>query len=191
MELFRKNCICFPQKFFLHKSSDTVHNPAVDNSIKLLLVPCLSCRSSMTAPVPWAATRSGCSPAQLYSCTPGLVVQTPTSMHSFNFISRAHYNYDSQTRKKPCKLNWQSSQTSVSAQAQAMLRPPTWTCRRCNTKASRSSCVLQHWRLQSSSPYSWLLPRLAYKYLTHPPAISSGLSYLKWLACLLNPYLLS
>lgn len=63
MELFQKNRICFPQKFFLHKSSDTVPNPAVGNTIKPQLVPGLSCRSSMWAPVPWAVTRAGCSAA--------------------------------------------------------------------------------------------------------------------------------
>lgn len=88
-ELFQKNPICFPQKFFLRKSRDTAPNPAVDRDIGLLLVAGLSCRSSPTAAVPWAASRAA---APRSSCTPGLGLQTLLSMHSFGFVSRAHYH---------------------------------------------------------------------------------------------------
>lgn len=113
-ELFQRNHICLPQKLLLHKSSDTVPNPAVDKDIGLLLVAGLSCRSSLMAAVPWAVSRAA---APRSSCTPGLGLQTPHPRAPWVFspglISIKHH---SQTRKKPCRLNSQSSQISLQCQ---------------------------------------------------------------------------
>lgn len=76
-ELFQKNPTCFPQKFFLYKSRDTVPNPAVDKDIGLLFEAGLSCRSRPMAAVPGALSRAA---APWPSCTLGLGLQSPTSM---------------------------------------------------------------------------------------------------------------
>lgn len=105
----KKSPICSPQKFCLHKSGDSVPNPAVDKDIGLLLVAGLSGRSS-----PWQQSLGQPAqqllPAQLY--TPHPQPGTPGLLSPGLII----INYDSPTRKKPCKLSSQSSQSSPQCQ---------------------------------------------------------------------------
>lgn len=173
-ELFQKNPICFPQEFLLHKSSDTVPNPAAAKDIGLLLVAGLSCSSSLMAAVPWAE-QSSCSPVQLLTRAGAADTHIQALLW---FCLQGSLALIMTHKPERSRANWihraPKAAHSASVQVQAT---SAWTRALPNTKASQGARVLT--ALSSLKPFSYsrFMPGLA-QYLPHPTA--SPVAFCSW-----------